>query len=634
MRSTKPDAATISRLAAELKRGWTLHQAGKTAAAEPIYRTVLASVPDDPDTLLLLGRLLVQTNRAREALPLLERARGVNPKAVAVHFHLGLALQGTGRMAEALACFESALVLQPNDPGALKHRGIVLAMLGRPTEALASLDAAIALQPNDADCHVNRAGVLLTLKRGDEALAAADRALTIRPNHVGALANRGSALLARQQPAEALTSLDRALALQPAHPTAGINRCRALLALGRNRDILETIGPLLQRENVAPNIMLLGVAALRNDGQLAEALALVDRLLARSPPGPDALVDKGVVLEEMGRHEEALVHYERALATAPDHALAGLNAALSRLRLGDLRRGWAAYERRWRRVEDTGSTHDPNAVLWLGDAAIAGKTIVLHAEQGFGDTLQFCRYAPIVAAMGAQVVLEVQPGLETLLNTMAGQLTVIARGQGLPPHDFHSPMMSLPLACGTTQDTIPANTPYLHVPPGRTDFWDARLGPRTTPRIGVAWWGLQHIAKRSIPLPTLAPLLRQTGVTFHGLQKDIPPPQREWLAAHPLLRLHDEMLADFADTAALIAALDLVITIDTSVAHLAGALGKTMWVLLPHFADWRWGMGDTTPWYPSARLFRQSRHGDWGPVIDAVSEALNGHIWADTADAG
>jgi tetratricopeptide (TPR) repeat protein len=627
MRLFRSRAARFNDLAAEVQRAWEFHRAGQYAAAEPIYRQVLRAAPGEPDTLLLLGILLHQTGRALEALPLLEQARDIVPKSAAVHYHLGVAMQSAGRPAEAvLASFDRALALQPNDAATMIQRGVVLGVVNRPAEALASFDNAISLQPHDADAHSNRAAALLALKRYDEGLASAERALAIRPNHVGALANQGRLLLALGRPADALRSVDQALALHPGHAPARANRYRALLVLNRYDEILREIEPVLQQGHADTSTMLLGVSALCGASRFDDALALADRLLAITPLSPAALVDKAVVLEEMGRHQEALGYYERALDHDPDHVIAHINIAICRLRLGDLQAGWAEHEWRWRRLGPIGSRYDRAATLWVGQTPIVGKTILLHAEQGFGDTIQFCRYATIVASRGARVVLEVQSPLQRLLTSLAGPEAVIARGEQPPPHDLHCPLMSLPLACGTTQKNIPAAPSYLHAASDEVTVWRQFLGEATTPRIGLVWAGNPAKPKdhrRSIPLTRLRPLL-DVGCSFYSLQTEVREEDAAQLASWPSIIQCGNALVDFAETAALITALDLIISVDTSVAHLAGALGKPVWVLLPYLPDWRWGLhADASPWYPSARLFRQPRPSDWDAVILAVRDAIN-----------
>ena len=496
------------------------------------------------------------------------------------------------RRDEALAGYDRALAIGPDDPEALNGRGIVLRQLRRPNDALASYDRALSLRPDYPAALANRGNVLTDLKRFDEALASFDRALAIRPDFAGAMRNRSNVLREMGRLDEALASCDRALAIQPDFAEALVGRGALLLDLGR----------------------------------LEEALASCDRALAIRPDYAEALNIRGVVLHGLGRLDAALASFARALAIRPDYADAHWSEALCRLLAGDFAAGWAKYEWRWRtRLHaDAGQTFAQPP--WLGEPEVAGKTVLLHAEQGFGDTIQFCRYATLLAERGARVVLQVQPELKSLLVALAGVHVVLARGEPLPDFDFHCPLLSLPLAFGTTLGTIPSRIPYLAPRPAPVERWRARLAAARPPRIGIAWSGnAQHRndRHRSIGLGLFARLL-YVGGTLVSLQKELRDGDRQWLAAHPEVLHAGDDLSDFADTAVLISLLDVVISVDTVVAHLAGAMGKPVWILLPALGvDWRWLLGrEDSPWYPSARLFRQPAVGDWDSVMERVASEL------------
>jgi hypothetical protein len=296
-----------------------------------------------------------------------------------------------------------------------------------------------------------------------------------------------------------------------------------------------------------------------------------------------------------------------------------------KLLLGDYEEGWELYEWRWKDWGRDFVRPFPQP-LWLGDAPIAGKTLLIHPEQGLGDFIQCCRYIPMVEAMGAKVLVEVTAPLVPLISTLKGSFSVVRSGQPLPHFDFHCPIMSLPLAFRTTVETIPANVPYLFADPARKALWQQRLGPRTRMRVGLAWSGNpshKNDLNRSMPFRALAPWLA-LAVDFHVLQKDIRPEDAAALAQFPNVQVHSAELGDFADTAALADEMDLVISVDTSVAHLAGALGRPLWVLLPFNPDYRWFLDRSdSPWYPSATLFRQPALGDWDSVVAAVEAQLH-----------
>jgi hypothetical protein len=323
--------------------------------------------------------------------------------------------------------------------------------------------------------------------------------------------------------------------------------------------------------------------------------------------------------------DEALTSYRKSIALKPDYALAHWSLAVNRLRFGDFKTGWAEGEWRWKCPGLPIIERKFGCPLWLGAEPIRGKTILLHSDQGLGDALQFCRYVPLVAAMGAHVILEVQSELRELVSGLDGVSTVVPRGEALPDFDLHCPLASLPLAFDTSVDTIPSTTPYVSVG-DYAQAWKNRLTSVRSPRVGLVWSGNpdhNNDRNRSIALETLLPLL-DADVGFVSLQKDARQADRAILDQRKeILDLGPE-LKSFVDTAAVVSHLDLVISVDTSVAHLAGALGRPVWILLPYVPDWRWLLHRTdSPWYPTARLFRQSETRDWRTVIQQVCTELN-----------
>jgi Tfp pilus assembly protein PilF len=485
--------------------------------------------------------------------------------------------------------------LRPGLDRAHFHRANALHALKRHDEALASYDRALALRPGLAIAHSNRGNVLQALSRFNEAMASYDRAIALRPRFALAHYNRGNALQDLKRFDDALASYDRALALRPDLAEALSNR-----------------GNVLQRLK-----------------RFDEAVASYDRAIAARPGFAEAFSNRGAALQELNRHHEALASYDGALNVLPDYADAHFNKALCMLALGDFDRGWQVHEWRWQTEQLRASKHNFTQPLWLGQSDIAGKTIVLHSEQGFGDTIQFCRYVPMVAARGARVILEVQEPVRKLMTDLAGATQVIARGDPLPDFDTYCPLLSLPLAFGTRLATIPADVPYLHAASQDVADWDARLGPKSRPRIGLAWSGLpthKNDHNRSIRLSALLPLL-DADATFVSLHKDVHAEDARVLKERSELLFFGNEIKDFSDTAALIANLDLIISVDTSVVHLAGALAKPVWVLLPFMPDWRWLLDrNDSPWYPTARLYRQDDTHMWDSVIARVHAALRDFI--------
>jgi tetratricopeptide (TPR) repeat protein len=436
---------------------------------------------------------------------------------------------------------------------------------------------------------------LAGLKRFDEALASYDRALAVNPNNTNAHFNRGKALLRLRRLNESLASFDRAIALKPDYAGAYLSRGIVLSDLTR----------------------------------LEESLASFDRAVAVKPDYFAAYVNRALVLIYLKRFDEALASYDRAIALKPDDPEAYWRKSDLKLLLGDYEEGWRLHEWRWKSRSYEGFSREFPRPLWLGEQSVIGKTLLIHAEAALGDTIQFCRYIPMVQGRGAKVLLEVHPPLAALMSTLNGDFTVVEKGRPLPDFDLHCPMMSLPLAFKATVETIPAAVPYLRADSDKRKSWRDRLGDKTRPRIGVAWSGRIGRAidrnpcrKRYFELRLLESLL-QLPMEFHSLQKDIRQEDAKVLRSFRQIRAHHDELNDFADAAALIEEMDLVISVDTAVAHLAGALVKPVWILLPHATDYRWMIDrDDSPWYPSATLFRQSAIGDWSEVISRVIERL------------
>jgi Tfp pilus assembly protein PilF len=495
------------------------------------------------------------------------------------------------------------LAVDPNAAQAHANRGSVLHELKRFDEALASCNRALAVRADIAELHAIRGNVLCSLKRCEEALVSYGRALALRPAMAEVHYNRGNALHELRRFDEALASYDRALALRPDYAEAHYNRGNALHVLRR----------------------------------FEEALASYDRARALRPDYAEAVANCGATLHDLKRYDEALASYGRAQALRPDFADAHYNEAMCRLLLGDFERGWQKHEWRWQTAQLKNAKRNFPQPSWLGSDAIGGKIIFLHAEQGLGDTVQFCRYAPLVAQRGAHVILEVQKPLRELMSTLPGVMQIVSKGDPLPAFDLHCPLLSLPLALATRLETIPSAIPYLSARESKTRVWHERLGKHAKPRIGLVWAGNPRKelpganridSQRSIAFDQLAPLLQLAGCDFYSLQKgdDAVQQLRTSSLRHAVTDWTDE-LHDFSDTAALIENLDLVISVDTSVAHLAGALGKPFWLLNRYNTCWRWlADRDDSPWYPTARLFRQDATREWDPVIVRVAAALHDHV--------
>lgn len=547
----------------------------------------------------------------------------LSPQEVAAALQQALALHQQGRLAEAEKGYGRVLKARPDQFDALHLLGVLKLQDGKTGEALRLVSAALKVDPRSADAWANLGLVQQALKREADALASFDKALALAPDHIEALNNRGSALLSLQRAGEALACADRVLALNARYLPARVNRANALAELGRHEAALTEYDAALALNPNDVQALFNRANVLFRIGRYAESVAGFDRALALAPGHAQALMSRGLSLQALGRHEEALAGYAKAVALQKDYADAYFNAALARLTLGDYARGFADYEWRWKR---TGMARRSfGKPLWLGEYPLARKVILLHAEQGLGDTIQFVRYAPLLARTGATVVLEVQAPLKPLLSTVEGVSAVVGRGEALPAFDVHCPLGSLPLALKTGPASVPTGIPYLRAEE-RLATWRSRLASVGRPCVAIAWSGnAAHIndRNRSIALAALAPILATPGVQFISIQQDLRAGDAEVLQRLPQVTHLGDALMDFADTAAVITHADLVVSVDTAVAHLAGAMDRPLWILLPAWPDWRWTLTqERSPWYPQARLFRQRAPGAWDTVIGDVAKEL------------
>ncbi len=460
--------------------------------------------------------------------------------------------------------------------------GNVLQEAGRFTEAIACYDRAISLKPDYVESYRNRGNALRQLGQLVEAVASYDRAIALRPN-VASYSNRGNVLRALKRTEEALESYERAIELNPHYAEIHSNRGSALQELGRFK----------------------------------EATASYQRAIALKPQYAEAYSNLGVALTKLRCFDEAIAAFDQAISLKADYAEAIWNRGLTRLLIGQYESGWCDYEARKKRRVPVGERTYPKP-LWLGDTAISGKTILVHWEQGFGDTIQFSRYVKLLADAGAKVLFAPQRPLKRLMQTLDPRVQIVDIDEPLSAFDFHCPLMSLPFAFGTEPRTIPCTQGYLHVDDATVSAWRGMLGERTKPRIGVAWSGRpEPDSARSIHLRKFAALFEDR-YQFISLQKDLSDEDRQWLRAAKIVHLGDE-LEDFADTAAVCLLMDLVISVDTALSHLAGALGIPVWVLLPYVPDWRWMLDKRdTPWYPTMTLIRQQQRGDWDETLRQV----------------
>ena len=627
------------------------HTAGRLDDAEQIYQRLYVANRRDAEVIYLLGLLCCDLGLFEAACRFLEETLLITPVFPEAHSQLAIALCGfadlkvsSGLLDEAQQLLKKALVAAPGDAQSLQGLGRVALMRGDADAAQVWLAASLAERADDTDS-LNWLG-LAQLQREHYAASEASlrRALQLRPDLDQARNNLGLALRQQGRLGEAQTCFEQALAHDPAYQNARVNLANTLRILGRH----------------------------------AEALSELDTVLAANPDAVDALNNRGAVLQDLGQADQALASFTRAIALSPSSPQVRWNLALTQLQTGDFRNGWSNFESRWAGCDNLrGGYHLPIDRAWRGEA-LRGKRLLLWAEQGFGDTLQFVRFAQDAALQGATVNVLAQPELADLVRSAPGVSAAWAQGETLPPYDFHCPLMSLPYRLGVSADTagLHGATAYLSAGKAPIEYWQQRMNTYPGLKVGLAWAGSSRRqsaelaaidARRSISLQRLAPILAVGGCTFFSLQKGaasaeladqhvsagtarihagpipvaghldagrihagpIPIPVAGRLHAGRIHagRIHDSSAewADFSDTAAFVANLDLVISVDTAVAHLAGALGKPVWLLNRYDSCWRWLLNRSdSPWYTTLRQFRQPHPGDWAAPIATAAAALAG----------
>jgi len=599
---------------------------GEHAQVEALCQQRLQQAPDDPKALEWLGIVRLQQGRREDACALFERVAKLQPGSPAALANLVGVQVGLGRHAPALATADRLLALGGHEVAAQVHRGVALQGLGRVDEALAAYDAALALAPSHHDA-LNNAGTLLgSMGRHEDALARYETGLAQRPDSPELLNNKGVSLAALGRNDAAVETYRRAAAVRPDYRDVQKNLASLLGTLGRHEEALAAYDVALRLEPRSAELHNNRGTVLGALNRHEESLAAYERALALQAGFVDALNNRGVALAALHRYEESLASFDRALAIDPAGVNAHWNRSLALLRLRRFEEGWREHEWRWKKPEFAAHKYPLRQPIWRGEEAVAGKSVLLVAEQGLGDTLQFVRYAGLLQSRGARVLLFVPEPLVTLLAHSFPGAQVFSKTAAFPAFDFYCGMLTLPLAFGTTAETIPAPPAYLKAPPARVAAWAQRLGAHAGLRVGLAWSGStthKNDLNRSLALDALRPLLAVPGVRFCSLQKDLRPEDAATAAALPNLERLGEAFQDFADTAAAIAALDLVITVDTSVAHLAAAMGKPTWILLPNVCDWRWIPEEPeSPWYPGARLYWQPGIGRWPEAIARLAQDL------------
>ena len=612
-----------------------MHRQGAIAEAASRYGQVLAAEPRNVDALYLLGVTLVQQGRLNDAVSRLRKAVKVAPTHALAHNFLGLAYLQQAKTDEALRAFDRAIQYQPKMLDAYVHRANLLMKSGRAQDAVATYDRALAAEPQFHEGWSNRGIALDALGRRDEAIASYDRAIALKPEFAEAHANRANAFAAAGRHDEAIAGFDRALAARPGFAEAWVNRGNALKALNRPADALDSYDRALAvNANLAEahysRALMLGLF-----DRHGEALASVDRAIElnlfhdRLAERARLRADRASLLNLLGRFDEAFAEAARALAQAPDDDRVVYTVSFMELMHGRWREGWVKHERRIP-LNIGPEFRAPRQPMWQGEE-LGDNLLLICNEQGRGDRIQFARFAAHLAQQGKRVAFYDELKLGPLLMTVKGIERVVSDLSEIDDIDQLRwvRMLSVPSILETTPDNIPGTVPYLAAEPERIEAWKARL-PGAAFRIGIGWQGNPEYPqdkRRSVPLAQFAPLAAVPGVRLISLQKGFGSEQVDQVAFRDKIDvLGDDFDAGpgaFLDTAAVMTQLDLVVSIDSALAHMAGALGRPLFVALPPIGNWRWLLDrEDSPWYPSARLFRQTATGDWTSVFARMATAI------------
>ncbi|WP_229008443.1 tetratricopeptide repeat protein [Methylophilus sp. Leaf408] len=578
---------------AEFKRALAFHQNGNVLEAKNIYLGLLSLYSNNTRLLNNLAIIEFQHGHFESGLDYVEKSLGIDSNQFAAYGNRGAALFALGRLDEAYLDYSKAITLNKNYAEAYYNLGILHEKSGRHEEALRDYDKAIEIRPNYTNAYNNRGNVLKVIKRFEEALSNYEHAIKLNPRHAEAHYNRGVIFKELKSYQEALSSYQQAISLKSNYVDAYNNCGSVLIELGRFED----------------------------------ALAYYQKAIQLNPDYAYAYTGQGIAFMELKRFDEAFASFEKAIVynlrtskdrqnkntrvddpgttTDADVADAFWNKAILKILLGEYEEGWCLYEYRRHRIEQKESYPDYKQPLWLGQQPINGRVLYIYPEQGLGDFIQFCRYIPLVEKLGAKVILSVPAQLYPVIKTMGLNAKIIMAGEKIDAFDLHCPIMSLPLAFKTKSESIPNTMPYFFADKEKKNTWEDRLNKASPQlKVGLVWSGSKEHKKdhdRSIRLEQLGPIL-SLPIAFYSLQKEIRNQDKITISTLNQIQQFSDELIDFSDTAALVDCLDLVITVDTSVAHLAGAMAKNVWILISYLPDYRWMLDrDDTPWYPQLR---------------------------------
>lgn len=559
---------------------------GKLDRAESDILAALKISPNSYSLLNDLGEVQAQLGKTQEALQSFTSAISKKNDFHEAHLNKGDTLQSLERYHEAVEAYKDAVDINPFSNAALNNLGNALNNLGQFNDAIKIFDLCLSLKPDFAPTLSNKATSLQKLGRVKEAIESFKAALKVDPFAPKVLYNMANSL-AEEDPEEAIIAYEKAIELDPNYSEAFNNKGNLLKALGR----------------------------------FSEALDAFDHVIRMNPDPAEPYYNRGNLLQDMKRYEESVASYRIAIDKRPDYPNAQWNLSLLLLRLGHFVEGWQRYEWRWKRPEFTSPKRGFSPPLWLGKECLKDKTLLVHSEQGLGDSIQFSRFVKQLEKIAKDIILEVPPTLFELLSIYSNNVRLIKKGERLPAFDYHCPMLSLPLALGTRLNNIPYSEGYLRAPEEKILYWAKVLGPKERPRVGIVWSGSEghkDDASRSIALHEFLEIMH-LDIDVISLQKEVRADDKKFMISNGSIKHFGEQLVDFTDTAALCEAMDLVISVDTSVAHLSGAMGKKTWLLIAEKSDFRW-MEERldTPWYKSVSLYRQDISGQWGSVFSNI----------------
>jgi tetratricopeptide (TPR) repeat protein len=602
------------------------HQAGNTAEAEQMYHAILKDHPDQAEALCFLGILNVQKGNFEPAKVFLQQAVNLIPDYALAHYNLGFLFQQQDKFDEALASYEQTILIQPDFAKTYNNKGIIFQKLGRLNEAMESFKHAVKLQHDYFEAHYNLGNVFQEQGIFDEALSCYEEALALNPDHIEAYFQKGFVLQELGRYEEAYNCFKKVLVIKHDDIDTLNNLGFVLMELGRYEESGENLKKAISiKPDFAGAYNNLGLT-LQAQGRLSEAAASYEKAISLKPGYADAYSNLGTALKAQGMFEQALIQYEKAVSLVPDFADAHFNKSVILLLKGRFNEGWAEYE--WRLRMKGRRPRSFAQPRWDG-ASLKGKTILVYDEQGYGDTFQFLRYLPLIKAKGGYIIFECHKKHYRKLLQRIKWIDKIIEWSREPSvqFDVHVPLASLPKIFNTTLSTIPADVPYITAEPALVEKWKAKMSSDSHFKIGIVWAGStghKEDRARSCSLADLLALTKVKGISLYSLQKG----NRAEQALEPPVGMNiinlDMELNDFADTAAVIENLDLVVSVDTAVAHLAGALARPVWTLLPFVPDWRWLLErEDSPWYPTMRLFRQPKPYNWKAVMERVAGELS-----------